>query len=193
MKLYTEEQVKDLLEIQRENCYIAILNNKGDHKIAKLAKDAKDAMLSRTNKSYGIDAKCLFKEDIEDKSLQKNLESFQKAKEHAKISYNGIVPSLNSLIDQIAEIKSLIVTLSSQKLSTEEAVKKLSKLNISFNELSERANTYALEIDAQDVLIKNYKDWTERKLFMHWSYLTHLQVTDKPWLEWKEQYNGYII
>ena len=37
MKLYTQDEVKKLLETQRGNCYVAILNETKDKKIASLA------------------------------------------------------------------------------------------------------------------------------------------------------------
>jgi hypothetical protein len=140
-----------------------------------------------------IDYTLLLKEDIEDKSMQENFARFERNREFAKTSYNALVPSINSMISQIVNLKELIVSLTVQGLLTEEAVKRLTELDEDFTKLSEKADFYKSEMDKQDTLIKNYKDWTERKLFMHWKYLTLLKVTEEPWLTWKKQYEGIII
>jgi len=196
MKLYTPEQVKDLLETQKGNCYIAALSFTGlpGHTIVA------DAMIEaplpggeQFDQLYGIDPEALFKEDMEDRELQENFESFKRSRESVKTSYNATVPSLNSMVDKIVNLKELIVTLSVQGLSTEKVVKRLAKLDASFTALAKKSDAYKQELDRQDALIKNYKDWNERKLFMHWKYLTHFKVTDEPWLDWKKQFIDTMI
>ena len=192
MKLYTEEQVKDLLETQKGNCYVAVLSKSN----AETAMHAVEAPLpggDDFDKYFGIDPEALFKEDFEDRELQGNFESFQISRQSAKTSYNATVPILNSMIDKIINLKELIVTLSVQGLSTEKAVKRLAKLDNRFAALAKKSDTYKQELDRQDALIKNYKDWNERKLFMHWKYLTHFKVTDEPWLNWKKQFEDVMI
>jgi ATP:corrinoid adenosyltransferase len=193
MKLYTEAQVKDLLETQKGNCYVAVLSFT---KLPEVAEHASKAPLpggEQFEKLYGIDPEALFKEDLEDGELQENFQSFQRARESAKTSYNATVPTLNSMIDKIVNLKELIVTLSVQGLPTEKVVKKLAKLDDSFTALVKKSDAYKQELDRQDTLIKNYKDWTERKLFMHWKYLTHFGVTSEPWLDWKKQFIDTMI
>ena len=193
MKLYTEKQVKELLETQRGNCYVAVLSETKDEKIASLAGSAPLPGGDDFDKYYGIDVESLWNEDIDDKELQENFEGFKRSRESAKTSYNACVPAINSLISKIINLKELIVSLSMQSLPTEKAVKRIAKLDMSFTKLTEKADKYKQEMDKQDTLIKNYKDWTERKLFMHWKYLTLLKATDESWLEWKKQYDSYII
>jgi hypothetical protein len=193
MKLYTETQVKDLLETQKGNCYVAVLSFT---KLPEVAEHASKAPLpggEQFEKLYGIDPEALFKEDLEDGELQENFQSFQRARESAKTSYNATVPTLNSMIDKIVNLKELIVTLSVQGLPTEKVVKKLAKLDDSFTSLAKKSDAYKQELDRQDALIKNYKDWNERKLFMHWKYLTHFGVTSEPWLDWKKQFIDTMI
>jgi ATP:corrinoid adenosyltransferase len=193
MKLYTEAQVKDLLETQRGNCYVAILSFT---KLPEVAEHASKAPLpggEQFDQFYGIDPEALFKEDFEDRELQRNFESFQRARESAKTSYNATVPTLNSMVDKIVNLKELIVTLSVQGLPTEKVVKRLAKLDDSFTALAKKSDAYKQELDRQDTLIKNYKDWNERKLFMHWKYLTHFGVTSEDWLEWKKQFVDVMI
>jgi hypothetical protein len=193
MKLYTEAQVKDLLETQKGNCYVAVLSFT---KLPEVAEHASKAPLpggEQFEKLYGIDPEALFKEDLEDGELQENFQSFQRARESAKTSYNATVPTLNSMIDKIVNLKELIVTLSVQGLPTEKVVKKLAKLDDSFTALAKKSDAYKQELDRQDALIKNYKDWNERKLFMHWKYLTHFGVTSEPWLDWKKQFVDVMI
>jgi hypothetical protein len=146
-----------------------------------------------TEQLYGIDPEALLKEDREDGELQENFKSFQKARESAKTCYNETVPMLNSMIDKIVNLKELIVTLSIQGLPTEKAVKRLVKLDDNFTALAKKSDAYKTELDRQDALIKNYKDWSERKLFIHWRYLTHFKVIDAPWLEWKKQFVDVIL
>jgi hypothetical protein len=97
------------------------------------------------------------------------------------------------MVDKIVNLKELIVTLSVQGLPTEKVVKKLAKLDDSFTALVKKSDAYKQELDRQDTLIKNYKDWNERKLFMHWKYLTHFGVTSEPWLDWKKQFVDVMI
>ena len=193
MKLYTEKQVKSLLETQRGNCYVAVLSETNDKEIASCAGSAPLPRGDAFDQYYGIDPEALIKEDREDGELQRNFEGFQKSRESAKTSYNATVPSLNSMVDKIVNLKELIVTLAMQGLSTEKAVKRLAKLDNSFTALAKKSDAYKSELDRQDALIKNYKDWNERKLFMHWKYLTHFKVTDEPWLDWKKQFIDVMI
>ena len=193
MKLYTEKQVKELLETQRGNCYVAVLNETKNEEIAGMAMLAPIPAGEQFDQMYGIDVTALIHEDLADKELQENYNSFKRSKESAKTSYNSLVPKLNSMIDMIVNLKELIVSLSMQGLSTENAVKRLAKLDDRFTKLSKRADFYKTEMDKQDLLIKKYEDWNERKLFMHWKYLTHLKVTNIPWTDWKKQYIDIMI
>jgi hypothetical protein len=193
MKLYTQKQVEELLETQRGNCYVAVLNVTKDTEIASLASKAPLPGGDDFDKYYGIDPEDLLKEDLEDKELQENYDRFKRSRESAKASYNTCVPTLNSMINKIVNLKELIVSLAVQGLPTEKAVKRLAKLDDSFTKLSEKADQYKAEMDKQGDLIKKYEDLNERKLFMHWKYLTLLKVTDQPWLEFKKQYEDIII
>jgi hypothetical protein len=193
MKLYTQKQVKELLETQRGNCYVAVKIITKDEEIASLASNAPLPGGDDFDKYYGIDPESLFKEDLEDRELQGNYECFKKHRESAKTSYNTIVPTLNSMISKIVNLKELIVSLSVQGLPTEKAVKRLAKLDNSFTKLSEKADQYKEEMDKQDTLIDRYKRLNESKLFMHWKYLTHLKVTKELWMDWKKQYEDVMI
>lgn len=201
MKLFTEKQVKELLETQRGNCYVAVSNALRDNTdgpftaetIASAAIIAPQPAGEQFDKMYGVDVTELIHEDLADKELQENYNSFKRSKESAKTSYNALVPKLNSMIDMIVNLKELIVSLSMQGLSTENAVKRLAKLDDRFTKLSERADFYKTEMDKQDLLIKKYEDWNERKLFMHWKYLSLLKAIDEPWLDWKQGYKDTIL
>jgi hypothetical protein len=193
MKLYTEKQVKDLLKTQRGNCYVAVLNVTKDTEIASLASGAPQPAGEQFDQMYGIDVTQLIHEDLTDKELQGNYDGFKRHLVAAKTSYNACVPTLNSMINKIVNLKELIVSLSVQGLSTETAVKRLAKLDNNFTKLSEKADTYKTEIEKQQDLIKKYEDWNERKLFMHWKYLTMLKAIDTPWLEWKPEYKDIMI
>ena len=196
MKLYRESQVKDLLETQKGNCYVAALSFTGVNGHTVVAEGVLNAPLpggEQFDQFYGIDPEALFREDFECKELQENFEGFQRARESAKTSYNATVPTLNSMVDKIVNLKELIVTLSVQGLPTEKVVKKLAKLDNSFTALVKKSDAYKQELDRQDTLIKNYKDWNERKLYMHWRYLTHFGATSEPWLDWKKQFVDIMI
>lgn len=190
MKLYTEKQVKELLEAQRGNCYTAVLGASKDLEIAAITLETP---IPEGDQFDGIDPEALFKEDREDGELQRNFEGFQRSRESAKTSFNATVPTLNSMVDKIVNLKELIVTLAVQGLPTEKVVKRLAKLDNSFTALAKKSDAYKQELDRQDALIKNYKDWNERKLFMHWKYLTHFGVTSEPWLNWKKQFVDVMI
>jgi len=193
MKIYTQTQVLDLLTSQRGKCYVAVLNATKDKEIASLAIQAPLPGGDNFDEYFGLDPEKLFKEDLADKELQENYEGFKRHRESAKTSYNACVPTLNSMISKIVNLKELIVSLAVQGLPTEKAVKRLAKLDNSFTKLSEKADHYKAEMDKEGDLIEKYKDWTGRKLFMHWDYLTLLKATDKPWLEWKKQYEDIVI
>jgi hypothetical protein len=193
MKLYTEKQVKELLETQRGNCYVAILSATKDKEIASLATKAPLPGGDDFDKYYGINPTQIFDEDLEDRELQENFDGFKRYREAAKTSYNVLVPTINSMISTIVNLKELIVSLAIQGLPTEKAVKRLAKLDNDFTKLTKKADKYKAEMDEQDVLIKRYEDWNERKLFSHWKYLTHFKVTDEPWLDWKKQFIDVMI
>lgn len=193
MKIYTEKQVKKLLLSQRSNCYVAVLGATKDEEIAGLAIKAPLPGGDSFDEYFGIDPTSLLKEDLTDRELQNNYDGFKRERESAKKSYNECVPILNSMITKIDNLKELIVSLSVQGLPTENVVKRLSKLDNSFTKLSEKANQYRAEMNKQGDLIEKYEDWNQRKLFMHWKYLTFLKVTEEPWMEWKKQYGDVMI
>jgi len=193
MKLYTQKQVEELLETQRGNCYVAVLGETKDTKIASLATKAPLPGGDKFERYYGIPVEFLFEEDLKDRELQGNYDGFKRNLTAAKTSYNDLVPKLNSMISTIVNLKELIVSLSVQGLSTEEPVKRLARLDDKFTKLSKRADTYKVEMDKYTDLIKKYEDWNERKLFMHWKYLSLLKAIDEPWLDWKQGYKDTIL
>jgi hypothetical protein len=201
MKLYTEKEVKKLLETQRGNCYVAVSNAVRENidkkfsveAIAVAAANAPQPAGEQFDRMYGIDVTQLIHEDLADKELQGNYDGFKRHLDAAKTSYNACVPTLNSMISKIVNLKELIVSLSVQGLSTETAVKRLAKLDNNFTKLSEKAEVYKTEIDKQKDLINKYEDWNERKLFMHWKYLSLLKAIDEPWMEFKKQYVDVMI
>lgn len=197
MKLYTEKQVKELLETQRGNCYVAVSNALRDNVDGPFTAEtiASAAVIAHQPpiEINGIDVTKLIHEDLVDRELQENYDGFKRHLDAAKTSYNSLVPKLNSMIGTIVNLKELIVSLSVQSLPTEKAVRRLTKLDNSFTKLSAKADQYKAEIEKQDDLIKKYEDWNERKLFMHWKYLTLLKVTNISWMDWKKQYIDIMI
>lgn len=197
MKLYTEKQVKELLETQRGNCYVAVSNALKDNAdgpfTAETITSAAVIAHQPPIEINGIDATQLIHEDLVDRELQENYDGFKRHLDAAKTSYNSLVPKLNSMIDMIVNLKELIVSLSVQGISTEEPVKRLAKLDDRFTKLSERADKYKVEMEKQKDLIKKYEDLNEHKLFMHWKYLTLLKAIDEPWMDWVKQYKDVMI
>lgn len=193
MKVYTQKQVKELLETQRGNCYVAVLNETKNEEIAGMTLLAPIPAGEQFDKMYGVDVTKLIHEDLADRELQENYDGFKRHLDAAKTSYNSLVPKLNSMIGTIVNLKELIVSLSVQGISTEEPVKRLAKLDDRFTKLSERADKYKVEIDKQKDLIKKYEDLNEHKLFMHWKYLTLLKAIDEPWMDWVKQYKDVMI
>ena len=192
MKIYTEKQVKELLTAQRGNCYVAVLklSNKD---IASAATQAPLPGGDRFDEYYGIDPESLFKEDLDDRELQGNYDRFQKRRESAKKSYNKYVPLLNDLSSKIVDLKELIISLALYQAPTKKTVKKLTELEIKFNNEQMQAKEHYSVMEEQDVLIKRYEDWNSRKLFIHWNYLTMLKVTKIPYMEWLSKYESIII
>jgi hypothetical protein len=192
MKLYTEKQVKELLTAQRGNCYVAVLKLSNEN-IASAATQAPLPGGDSFDDYYGIDPESLFKEDLNDKELQGNYDRFQKSRESAKESYNKHVPILNDLSSKIVDLKELIVSLALYQAPTDIAVKKLTELEIKFDNEQIQANEYYSVMEEQTLLIAKYADWRDRKLFIHWNYLTMLKVTEVPYMEWRSEYENIII
>ena len=193
MKLYTESQVKDLLETQKGNCYVAILSAVKNDTVASVAMTAPLPGGEQFDQFHGIDPEALFKEDFKDRELQRNYDGFKMSRDIWKEKYNELVPEINSLIKRIVNLKELIVTQAVQGISNTESVKRLAKLDDKFTKLTETADRFKAKMNEEDEFIKNYKDWNERKLFMHWRYLTHFGVTTEPWMDWKKQFVDVII
>jgi|TARA_R110002167_G_scaffold7063_1_gene33361 hypothetical protein len=192
MKLYTEKQVKELLTAQRGNCYVAVLKLSNEN-IASAATQAPLPGGDSFDDYYGIDPESLFKEDLDDKELQGNYDRFQKSRESAKESYNKHVPILNDLSSKIVDLKELIVSLASYQAPTDIAVMHLKELEIKFDNEQIQANEYYSVMEEQTLLIAKYADWNDRKLFIHWNYLTMLKVTEVPYMEWRSEYENIII
>tara|TARA_R110000772_G_scaffold21757_1_gene59497 strand:+ start:49 stop:627 length:579 start_codon:yes stop_codon:yes gene_type:complete len=192
MKLYTEKQVKELLTAQRGNCYVAVLKLSNEN-IASAATQAPLPGGDSFDDYYGIDPESLFKEDLDDKELQGNYDRFQKSRESAKESYNKHVPILNDLSSKIVDLKELIVSLASYQAPTDIAVMHLKELEIKFDNEQIQANEYYSVMEEQTLLIAKYADWNDRKLFIHWNYLTMLKATEVPFVEWRSEYENTII
>ena len=192
MKLYTEKQVKELLTAQRGNCYVAVLKLSNEN-IASAATQAPLPGGDSFDEYYGIDPEALFKEDIEDWELQGNYDSFQKRRESAKESYNKHVPILNDLSSKIVDLKELIVSLALYQAPADIAVMHLKELEIKFDNEQMQANEYYSVMEEQTLLIAKYDDWNDRKLFIHWNYLTMLKATEVPFMEWRSEYENIII
>ena len=192
MKLYTEKQVKELLTAQRGNCYVAVLKLSNEN-IASAATQAPLPGGDSFDEYYGIDPEALLKEDLDDRELQGNYDRFQKNRDDAKESYNKYVPKLNTISSKIVDLKELIISLAIYQAPTGKTVKKLKELEIKFDNIQMQANEYYSVMEEQDVLIKRYEDWNDRKLFMHWNYLTMLKATEVPFMEWRSEYESIII
>ena len=192
MKLYTEEQVKELLTAQRGNCYVAVLKLSNKN-IASAATHAPLPSGDDFDKYYGIDSETLLKEDLEDLQLRDNYNRFQKNRDDAKESYNKYVPELNTLSDKIVELKELIVTLVLQSLPTKKIVHHLTELKDKRNALLKKAEEHLSIMQENKELMVKYSDRSDHKLFIHWQYLTMLKATEVPYLEWKTDYENTII
>jgi len=192
MKLYTEKQVKELLTAQRGNCYVAVLKLSNEN-IASAATQAPLPGGDGFDEYYGIDPESLFKEDLDDRELQGNYDNFQKRRESAKESYNKHVPILNDLSSKIVDLKELIVSLALYQAPADIAVMHLKELEIKFDNEQMQANEYYSVMEEQTLLIAKYDDWNDRKLFIHWNYLTMLKATEVPFMEWRSEYENIII
>jgi hypothetical protein len=164
MELYTKEQVKELLNGQEI-------------------------------KLEGIDPEAIFNEDLGDRELQENYDGFIKQHEYYKSKYNELVPTINKLDDRIEEIKETIISLAtaSPEALRGGLIKELKKSKKKSNKLKSIAEEYYMKMEEQTTLIKRYQLMNDRKLFMHWQYLKHLGVTEKPWLDWSSQYKDIMI
>jgi hypothetical protein len=193
MKLYTEKQVKELLDTQKGNCYVAVLTETKDEKVSVIAGSAPYPGGDQFDKLYGIDPEQLLIEDLADNELSLRYERFKKDLAYSKEKYNELVPILNERIQLIDALKELIVGLASQGMSTLNAGNDLKIAVDELKQYKETADNFMKQINENKKLIKDYDDWSERKLFMHWKYLTHFKVVKEDWITWKAQHKGIII
>jgi hypothetical protein len=193
MKLYTEQQVKKLLDAQKGNCYVAVLNETKDEKVSVIAGSAPYPGGDQFDKLYGIDPEQLLIEDLADNELSLRYERFKKDLAYAKEKYNELVPIINERIKLIDTLKESIVGLASQNVSTSNVVTDLKTIVDELNQYKEAADSLMSQINENKKLIKDYEDWSERKLFMHWKYLTHFKVVKEDWITWKFQHKGVIL
>ena len=193
MKLYTEKQVKELLDTQKGNCYVAVLSATKDESIAGLATAAPYPGGDQFDKMHGIDAVKLFNEDVTDLELTQRFEGFKKALKSAAEEYNKLIPTINERIQLIDTLKELIIGLSTQGMSTTNAGADLKVATKELEDLKEVAASLMDKIKDNKTLIKQYEDSSERKLFIHWKYLKHFKVIEEPWLKWKTAYKNVIL
>ena len=193
MKLYTEAQVKELLETQKGNCYVAVLSATKDEAIASLATSAPLPGGEQFEKLHGIDAIKLFNEDVTDLELTQRFEGFKKALESATEQYNKLVPTINEKIQLSNTLRELIISLSSQDMSTVNAGADLKTVTNELTDLKEVADVLMQKVKENKKLIKQYEDSSERKLFLHWKYLRHFGVIEEPWLKWRTAYKEIIL
>lgn len=130
----------------------------------------------------------LFNEEVNDKELQGNYDSFVRAREAAKERHNTMVPEINALIQRGEGLKEIIVDLACKQLSTAEAVEALLALPEPINQLREKIGYQKGIMDEQDRLMKFYKDASERKFFQYWKVFNALDKETLPWMEWKKPY-----
>ena len=135
----------------------------------------------------------LFNEEVNDKELQGNYDSFVRAREAAKERHNTMVPEINALIQRGEGLKEIIVDLACKQLSTAEAVEALLALPEPINQLREKIGYQKGIMDEQDRLMKFYKDNSERKFFQYWKVFNALDKETLPWMEWKKPYIDTII
>lgn len=193
MKLFTAEQVKSLLDTQKGNSYVAVLNETKDEKLSQIAGSAPYPGGEQFDKLYGIDATKLLEEDLADKELSLRYERFKKDLEYTKEKYNELVPIINERIKLIDTLKESIVGLASQNVSTSNVVADLKTIVDELNQYKEAADSLMQQINENKTLIKNYEDWSERKLFMHWKYLSHFKAIEEDWLTWKFKHKNVIL
>lgn len=193
MKLFTADQVKSLLDTQKGNSYVAVLNETKDEKLARIAGSAPYPAGEQFDELYGINATKLFNEDLADKELSLRYERFKKDLEYAKEKYNELVPTINERRQLIGTLEELIIGLSTQGMPTVNACADLKVATNELTDLKEAADVLMQKIKENQKLIKDYEDWSERKLFMHWKYLSHFKAIEEDWLTWKAKHKNVIL
>lgn len=135
----------------------------------------------------------LFMEDFDDKEMQERFDNFKKSREAAKERHNTMIPEINLIIQKIDSLKTTIVDLALQGLSTEDPARLLSETISAFKELKEKIDYQKSIMDKEDKLIKLYKEHSDDKLFWYWKVLNKLDKNIEPWLKWREPYMNNII
>lgn len=135
----------------------------------------------------------LFMDDFNDKELQERYENFIRTREGAKERHNAMVPEINALIQKGESLKEIIVDMAVQGLSTEEPARLLRETVPQVKELREKVEYQKGIMDAEDALIKKYKESSQNKLFQYWKIFKALDPTTAPWLEWRKPYEHHII
>jgi hypothetical protein len=154
----------------------------------KTKKDKSVIELTAYEKIYA-----LLIEDFNDTEMQERYDNFKKTREAAKERHNAMIPDINLLIQKMHSLKTTIVDLALQSLSTEESANLLRSTYSEFNDMKEKVEYQKSIMDKEDQLIKLYKEDSDRKLFWYWKVLKSLDENIEPWLEWKIQYENHII
>ena len=164
MKLYTEEQVKELLNGQE-------IKLEGIDPEAIFNEDLEDRELQE---NY-------------DRFLEN--EEHYKSKYNELVPK---INKLDARIGEIKETI-ISLAMSSPESLRSGLIKELKKSKKKSNKLKSIADEYYIKMEEQTTLIKRYQSMNDHKLFLHWQYLKHLGATEKPWLDWSPQYKDRMI
>ena len=134
-----------------------------------------------------------FEEEVNDLELQERYEYFQKNLQRAKDEHNKLVPFLNQNVEARNILTSVIYNSAMEGILSTEATKKMKELKAEMETLVAELEIHKESIQYNEKLIKDYKDWSERKLFIWWQALKAVDPETKAWIEWKETYKDRII
>lgn len=137
--------------------------------------------------------KAAFQEQVEDKELQRNYDSFKSAYDYAKEEHNKLVPQINENLATLQTLKESVLCLALEGVLSPDASARVKELEGVNMDLIERIEEYKGEMEYNKSLIENYELLSERKLFTWWKALKAVDPETEPWLEWKETFNDKII
>ena len=134
-----------------------------------------------------------FQSELNDNELRGNYESYHNKLEELHPEYKSMFIHNQKMENEMAEIKDAILLSALNGISTEALSQKFRTLDSAADELQDKMNIIASEINYNESQIKKYDDFSERKLFHWWCIFNTIDDDFEPWLFWKETFDKTIF
>lgn len=134
-----------------------------------------------------------FQQVWDDNELHDRYERFEIDLETAKNEHNELVPIINDNLQIIRTLKESVLEQALCGVLSTDATVKIKELEAKNEELIKKIDSLRKVIDENKGLIKKYKDWSGRKLFVWWQAIKAVDPETEPWLEWKNNRDSKIF